>query len=349
MFNTLKIEGFRTFEELTISGLGRINLLVGANNSGKTSVLEALAILLSRGDQEVIRKLLQNRQEIIHYDENGALADYSSLFWGYSIKNGKKFAIELDGAALNRLLSVEVGQDNPGSLKLSIGIGEEPSPFAYSILLTSDRGQWGVIYGDFALAKQLSSEISAYTGDLNMVYLTTRSLIGQPELLKQWEQIVLTENEDRVTNAIKIIVKDAERIAWSTTSETFIVRLKGAEKPVTIGSFGDGLWRIMYIALALIRCQGGVLLIDEIDTGLHYSILADLWKMIYEMAKALDVQVFATTHSSDCYRSLSAICTEEGHEADPVALHRINAGRKQAVTYTEAEIIAVAEHGMEAR
>ena len=58
------------------------------------------------------------------------------------------------------------------------------------------------------------------------------------------------------------------------------------------------------MAIALISAKGGVLLIDEIDTGLHYTVMADMWKLIAQTAAELDVQVFATTHSSDCVTAL---------------------------------------------
>ena len=71
---------------------------------------------------------------------------------------------------------------------------------------------------------------------------------------------------------------------------------------------GDGMWRIMAMAISLAQCKDGFLLIDEIDTGLHYSVMTDMWKLIYRSALDLSVQVFASTHSNDCIRSLAEFC-----------------------------------------
>jgi len=82
---------------------------------------------------------------------------------------------------------------------------------------------------------------------------------------------------------------------------------------------GDGIWRILGITLASVKAEGGILLIDKIDTGLHFTVMENMWKLITQTAKRLDVQVFATTHNSDCRTSLAAILCDE----DAVTIQRI--------------------------
>ena len=122
------------------------------------------------------------------------------------------------------------------------------------------------------------------------------------------------------------------------------VKLAGQRVP--IGSLGDGIWRLLGIALALVRARGGVLLVDEIDTGLHYSVLESMWRLVNETARRLDVQVFATTHSRDCYESLAAIAQPTGRD---VTIQRIERGKPLAVAFSEAEILEAARRGIEVR
>ena len=68
---------------------------------------------------------------------------------------------------------------------------------------------------------------------------------------------------------------------------------------------GDGINRILTIILAMLNCKGGVLLLDEFETGLHYSVQGELWKVIFMLADELDIQVFATSHSTDCIKSFA--------------------------------------------
>lgn len=119
-----------------------------------------------------------------------------------------------------------------------------------------------------------------------------------------------------------------------------------AGQRIPIGSMGEGVWRLLGIALALVRARGGVLLIEEIDAGLHYSVLADVWRLVFDTARSLDVQVFATTHSRDCYEALAAV-TEPGRTE--ISLQRIERGKLEAIAFTELEIRRVAERGLEVR
>ena len=119
-----------------------------------------------------------------------------------------------------------------------------------------------------------------------------------------------------------------------------------AGERIPVGSLGDGIWRLLGVALALVRASGGVLLVDEIDTGLHYSVLVDMWRLVFETARKLDVQVFATTHSRDCYEALAAVTEPDRTE---ISLQRIERGKAEAVAFTELEIRQAAERGLEVR
>ena len=119
-----------------------------------------------------------------------------------------------------------------------------------------------------------------------------------------------------------------------------------AGQRIPIGSMGEGIWRLLGIALALAEARGGVLLVDEIDAGLHYSVLVDMWRLVFETARSLDVQVFATTHSRDCYEALAAIAEPGRGE---ILLQRIERGKVDAVAFSEVEIRQAAERGLEVR
>lgn len=101
------------------------------------------------------------------------------------------------------------------------------------------------------------------------------------------------------------------------------------------------------MAIAITHCAGGTLLIDEIDTGLHYTVMSKMWNLIYSAAKRFDVQVFATTHSYDCVYSLAQIEPSGGR--DSITVQRIEAGRQRPVPYDEDEIAMAASRDIEVR
>jgi AAA15 family ATPase/GTPase len=103
------------------------------------------------------------------------------------------------------------------------------------------------------------------------------------------------------------------------------------------------------LAIFLARAAGGVLLVDEIDTGLHYTTLESMWRFVIETARRLDVQVFATSHSGDCVRSLAWLQSDDSNLASEVSVHRIEKGVNEAVRYSAAEIETAARHHIEVR
>ena len=109
------------------------------------------------------------------------------------------------------------------------------------------------------------------------------------------------------------------------------------------------MWRILGLTLAIVNAKDGVLLVDEIDTGLHFSVMSDMWKLIWETAKRLNVQVFATTHSSDCWTSLATIANAEQPSEDGITMQRIERGKPTSVVFTERQIAIAAERGIEVR
>ena len=125
-----------------------------------------------------------------------------------------------------------------------------------------------------------------------------------------------------------------------------VVKLRETNGQVPIGSLGDGMWRMLGLALSISSAGGGVLLVDEIDTGLHYSTMEGMWRMIGAQAAALSVQVFATTHSRDCYESLAAVAKSE---AGDFTIQRIDPSRGEAVRFSSEAIVAAAEREIEVR
>ena len=77
---------------------------------------------------------------------------------------------------------------------------------------------------------------------------------------------------------------------------------------------GDGFKRIFYIILKMLSLKGKRILIDEIEIGIHHTKIKDFWVNIFKIAKELDVQVFATTHSDECIEAFVEASNEINHD-----------------------------------
>lgn len=194
-------------------------------------------------------------------------------------------------------------------------------------------------------------EAQTAEGRRPVVFMATEGMT-RDSVVEMFEEVVLTPDENTVLQALHTIEPGIERIASIGTQRRNRRGARGGlammvdGHRIPIGSMGDGIWRLLGIALALVTTRGGVLLIDEIDTGLHYSVLVDMWRLVLETARSLDVQVFATTHSRDCYEALAAVAEPGRNE---ISLQRIERGKASAIAFSEAEIRQAAERGLEVR
>jgi AAA15 family ATPase/GTPase len=103
------------------------------------------------------------------------------------------------------------------------------------------------------------------------------------------------------------------------------------------------------LVLAMVNLENGILLVDEIDSGLHFTVMTDMWKVVWETAKKLNIQVFATTHSRDCWQSLAELITEEKIADNDITIQRIDREKSQSVIFDPEEIVIAAKSNLEVR
>ena len=128
-----------------------------------------------------------------------------------------------------------------------------------------------------------------------------------------------------------------------------VVRRKGDEEWIPIDTLGEGARRLFALAVSLVHAANGILLVDDIDIGIHHAIMEDVWRILDSAARRHDVQVFATPHGRDCYEGLASICRKVESDNSDVTIQRIEQGREKAVAYSEPLIIAAAKRDIEVR
>ena len=376
MISSLKISGYRAFDRFEMADLGRVNLLVGGNNSGKTSILEGLYILASASNATALWQVLARRGEQIVPEPTSnrgvqAEADVSHLFHGHEISPGTELSLSTTNDSPSRSVKYRIDavkpEEHPHLVaqfadegltgpRLALWISGAPD-YALPPLILSRLGTLRVeILQQFINVRSPKSEAG------NAQYVTTESL-NVAQISQLWNSIVLTPDEERVIKALQVLEKRVERIAQVQTGLIqypgqgfllpsrggFFVKLADNDQRIPIGSFGDGVWRMLALVVALVRAKDSLLLIDEIDTGLHYTVMEDMWRLVYEAAELFNVQVFATTHSYDCVHSLAAVCRDTSNERGAITIQRIEATKKKATAFTEAQVRLIAEREIEVR
>jgi len=372
MFTSLKVNNFRCFQSFELQELGTINLLVGANNSGKTSLLEAIQLLCSGGNLNSLQELMISRGEYKWKEFEQTRwpeLDISNLFYGYEIETKTQLKIE----AAN-----EKTQDN-----LTLSVLESESNLDNSEELDDNITELGRLdlFLHFTGEKEEKFKLPLSTaGGLSTDYLRRLRTSRKPgiktqfvtplsfnisELTALFDKVVLTPEENLVLEALKIIDPKIKRIAsvgpekYGKISTSlgqrggFVVKFSDKERPITIGNLGDGIWRILAIMLATISCKDGILLVDEIDSGLHHTTMSEMWQLIWKTAKEFNIQVFATTHSDDCWRGLADVILEEKlsgeNGSNEIRIHRIEKSKNKSVLFTEPKIVIADKRDIEVR
>jgi hypothetical protein len=307
---------------------------------------------------ESLKEVMIGRGEYILSDERDQdrKLDVRHLFYGHEINAGSRFSIFGDKHKNDDRITVSV--ENIGQLSLFKDLRGEDF-----ILVIEWLGQENEII-EIPLSSKEGLPLDYvrrvrrdFKNSGSRTQFVTSSSLTSEKMIELFDQVVLTPEENLVTEALQTIEPSIDRIASvgsekyrSTGSRSgFVVRLTDGDQRIPIGSMGDGIWRILGLTLAIVHARNGILLVDEIDTGLHFSVMADMWKLIWETAKRLNVQVFATTHNSDCWTSLAAIASDASPSEEGITIQRIEKGKPQSIVFTERQVVIAAERGIEVR
>jgi hypothetical protein len=317
ILDSLEIRHFRAFRHLQIERLGWVNLIVGKNNVGKTCLLEALWLYASRGSLLTMQKLLESRDEGRRLPTlgGGERQERAARYLFYSRKDLGKHP-----------KPIQIGPVNSPQETLSIEViwyterVEQSGQRRLELLPAGTRDTTGILIPglDIKLGTQIVlrypleidiPDISRFTMPEKFKEIPSISIpangLDKEQVSLLWDKIALTDLEQDVLASLHIIAPQVERVnlvgSHKGDGERIpMAKMGGLTDPLPLRSLGEGMNRLFGVALALVNARDGMLLIDEIDSGLHYSVQPELWRLIFQAARRLNVQVLATTHSWDC-------------------------------------------------
>jgi len=340
----LSVSGFRAFTDLSVGPFGHVNLITGKNNAGKSSLLEAIRILVTEGSPKTFH-------DILNYREESELRPASETERLYSPNDFSPFCSLFSGfpnlAGCAQGFTISAHNEQTSALTVRVGwFVDKFDPERRSV--SFERVQLDM-FGDMDGFPALDIESSGRQRTVPISRIRSRARIleelgerfampcvpldpfssrSTSQLAAFWDKIALTDSEKEVVSALKIISDDIEAVSMIGGNEdgprrrTAIVRSSRYPSPIPLRSFGDGVNRLFGIILSLCNAKGGVLLVDEIENGLHHSVLTDIWKVIFRLARDLQVQVFATSHSWDCIKAFQMAAAESPENGVLVRLTR---------------------------
>lgn len=378
MIDSIDIKRYRNLDGLKIESLSKVNLITGKNNTGKSTLLEAIALYSTKCDLGIIYQLLEERGENyrqISSNKNAAEANIkalSSLFTNRIVGFSQSDKINI-GTIEDTLFDKQDAAEKSVSLRFVkyfdelISQSEEPVNRRKRTIIDNDDDEHLV---DFKLGLEVRVGLISSILPLddapfynrigfrgfgsieNFQFIRTRN-IDREINGKLWDNITLTPKEQYVIDALKTIELDVERVAFigeGNKNRSAVIKLSSNNNVLPLRSMGDGINRILTIILALVNSDNGFLLIDEFENGLHHSIQEKLWEIIFNLANKLNVQVFVTTHSEDCISGFENILNSPQNNLDGKLIRLENKnGKIKQVEYSKNELKIAINNDIETR
>lgn len=349
MMTSLQFESFRGFTDLPISPLKRINLIAGANNTGKTGILEGLYVLLA-GDNAQVSILPSVFRSNIAGQMGGHSTEDFPTFW-QSLFYDKQTAVVAR-------VSAKTDSGAPSAFQLST----EPNGYICILHEGLGAGPGGSSQLQKRMAGQQSNAFKIQPGGgvqpgknpfaTPFIVLTTR-LEHPTRDADLYNQVTLLEGgEEKLLGLLQEIDPRLQKLRYAKAPGTqlpLVYAHFGLKNALSMTQTGQGFSKLFSLFCQMLVSKAKVLLIDEIENGLYYESLREIWKGIANLAASEDIQVFATTHSRECivaaHEALSKLPTYD------FALHRLQRvkGRIEAVTHDQQMLDVAIKSGMEVR
>ena len=314
-----KVENFKKFDVLEVNDIGQFNLIVGDNNVGKTCLLEALLFdedpqqllnnfylgLTKRGLKFQIEEITSkvkgvSKSETIYpklnyfenvFFENTKIKSAIEFYYqNFNTEERKKVSVfqirpDADYEILKSHIQFEHIKENE-----LVPLNDLMNQFIHIVVTEKiDKVTWIYDY---------NTEI------LNFPLISFNDTPLEEETISIYETLRTKQEKEILLNALKVINNKIVGIdfrgKFNDLESVFLISYDDKDDFYPLNYMGDGFKRIFYTILKMLSLKGKRILIDEIEIGIHHTKIKDFWVNIFKIAKELDVQVFATTHSDEC-------------------------------------------------
>lgn len=271
MLESVQIQNFKGFKNTLISPFRKVNLIIGGQNVGKTSVLEAVQISLGGAETTAFRQNEGN----------------DSYRFSASVMANPELTLYAKYSAREFVLT-------------------KRSPFDPSSLSTESKNFYGLgaTSGPFGVSHRYSNE-SARQVPIPRCAAIPLFLPPQMHLVMLFGQVILTRKKRELTELLQKIeprLISLDAIAPDGEQRVY-AELEGVQQALPLTQMGHGFSRLVHLFSEMLVSDAQIALIDEVENGIHYSALPTLFQGIKTVAQERDVQSLITTHSWDCLRA----------------------------------------------
>lgn len=327
----IEINGLRGIKKLIVSDLSKINLIVGDNNSGKTTFLEAIQLLFAESQLSSVKNVI-NQRTVLNLHDNSF---YTSFIKMFNVEQDNKlldfdiYAESNKGQIVFEMKGREKVVSGDDALQISTMSSRQKATYKKSsaILPETVKVFSGSIIsqnGKKPIEKeiQFTSLDTTVTGPVikkKVYYIPSfghlrfdllQNIVDNPEY-KKLAISILKQFDDSIVDICYTKADDGSFLESVITENGVIM-------PFSV--YGDGIKKILYIMNKLFEASDSILLIDEIETGLHKKYYDSLFPVVFALAKKLNVQLFIATHSMEAIDAILKYgeYEEKTNDNDPI-------------------------------
>ncbi|EMN7728878.1 AAA family ATPase [Bacillus cereus] len=306
MIQSIRIKNFKGLEDFSLENTSKINLLGGKNNAGKTTILEAIFMFYDKLNPNML--LRQYNWRGVHELSLKPEALFAPIFHNFNLQN----PIEIETMDEKKFLQTMVIKfKNDGNRKII------PMKSQDGQIRTDEQ----IIAANYLNIKYKSSlkkteevnlmvdneglgmeVVYASNNGIRATYLASKIHSHPHEDAIRFGELDLKGETEIIVDFLKLIEPRLKGISSITmgNSNSMLHADIGIGIKVPISYMGDGISRLLTILLAIVSNKDGLIFIDEIENGIHYSVLNKVWEIISKAAIDYNCQLYATTHSYEC-------------------------------------------------
>lgn len=379
MYKSFRVQNFRGFKDLRLDDMARVNLIAGKNNTGKTALLEAIYTYTGVYDTSLLLRISADQRRSFRsfrLEEGTELIKpgWHLLFHNFETESSIQLCGKSDARwKVDKKQDQEACSDKTQQLEISlvgvasftnenllrIGHFERVVDEDGRVLLFQDVYEKWVSFNPYSLTRNSTVILVSEQGKKGRN--TKRKVFLLPanrQISTQSDAALFTDarrnHQDEqllaLTKKIEPRLKQIELLQNGVEIEIH-GHLEGLKQPLPFSSMGEGMRRITSLLLTIATTENGIVLIDEIENGLHHSVQVEVWEAIAEAARTYNVQIFTTTHSYEMIRAAHEAF--QGREPFDFRLYRLGRNKDnndiRVVSYNKEILNATIENNFEMR
>jgi len=312
MIKSLKINRFKLFDSLLIKNFSRITLIGGKNNVGKTSLLEALFTFYDRSNPKITLRQLSWRG--VHSVPLIPEAVWAPIFKDFDFFN--PIDIEVDDSKKRERLRIRYNSKYQKEIRVKPPVRPDSPPQIFTEEKPTSTVALDFIYYVNNREKgkahvvldigQIGIDIDKLVKAKNAIFFASGVPRNPNTDAERFGVLDIHGQVDYVVDVMKIIEPKLKSLSSITQWNTSMIHGDiGLAKKIPVPYMGEGTVKLLSYVLAIASNENGIVLIDEFENGLHYSLLPEVWQVIAKTALEYKCQVILTTHSYETIKAMT--------------------------------------------